>query len=104
MPQKLTGRLEALHSKRDINGNTYWALRFTDYATGRTVCGRISGGESNINAIRMGWTVPGEWDRSIEWVIHELPIREFQRTTKDWPYLGCDPGGLQRGIKARLIA
>jgi hypothetical protein len=102
MTKTLHGRLEAHRSRRDINGNTYWALRYVDYATGCEVVGTISGGEGNINAIRMGFSAPGEWDRGIECITVEHGIRDFNRLTKDWPYLGCDPDELRAAIKSKI--
>ena len=80
--------LDCLNSRADMYGNCYWAFRYTDSATGKQVVGTVSGGESNISAVirEMGL----DWE-SIYYTRHELPIREFNRTTKDWPYAGCSP-------------
>jgi len=47
----LTGALECLNSRADLYGNRYFALRFTETGTGRTVCGTVSGGESNVKSL-----------------------------------------------------
>jgi len=93
--------LEAINSRRDIYGNCYWAFRFTDLATGEVVTGKISGGESNINAIRCNWS-GDDWDRGIRFDKTELGIREFDRLTKNWEYAGCSPEDLAAFIKSRL--
>ena len=99
--ERITGILEAINSRRDRYGNCYWALRYTDVKTGKTVCGTVSGGESNINAIRRYWS--GDyWDHSVKFETRELGIREFSRLTKDWAYAGCGPEDLAAFIKAKL--
>ena len=100
----ITGILEALYSRRDRNGNCYWALRFTDCESGRTVCGTVCGGESNINAIRQHWGKEGDWDGSIIFRVTDMGYREFRRLTKDWPHAGCRPEDLASFIRAHLIA
>lgn len=102
--EKLTGRIEALHSRRDRFGNCYWALRYTDYGTGRTVVGTVSGGESNINAIRQHLTDVDGWDSSIESMTVEMPIREFNQLTKNWAHAGCRPVDLADFIRRELDA
>jgi len=100
---KYTGELQAHHSRRDSAGNCYWAFRYIDFETGRTVVGKISGGESNINAIRCDWHGPGTgWASDILWHVHEHKIRAFNRMTKDWPYAGCRHEDIQRFIRASL--
>ena len=104
---KITATLEAIYSKRDMYGNCYWALRYCDHATGRYVCGAVSGGESNIYGIlRENDTAQGtnDWDRSIRFLCTQLPIREFNRLTDDWPHAGCTPADLWQFIKRELAA
>ena len=71
--------VEALGSLMDRNGNRYWAMVYTDQATGHRVVGTISGGESNIR-----YAFPG-----MLFICLDVPIRKFNRMTKDWPYAGC---------------
>lgn len=52
--------LTAYHSARDRAGNCYWAFQYRDIATGRCVQGTVSGGESNIAAIRLELN-GGQW-------------------------------------------
>jgi len=104
---KLTATLEAIYSERDTYGNCYWALRYCDHATGRYVCGTVSGGESNIYGIlRENDTaiVANGWDRSIRFLCTQMRIREFNALTKDWPYAGCAPADLWQFIKRELAA
>jgi hypothetical protein len=91
--------IEALYSKRDRNGNCYWAMRYTDVASGRQVQASISGGESNIYAIArsMGFE-SGEAHFSVS----ELGIREFNRMTKGWQYAGCSPDDLAKFVRSTL--
>ena len=88
--------LESLYSKRDRNGNTYWAFRWTDVITGTKVVGTVSGGESNISCIvrEMGL----DWE-SCHYTLTEMPIREFNRLTKEWKYAGCPPAELAKYIR-----
>lgn len=95
--------LKAINSKMDRNGNTYWAFSFTDCKTGKTVNATICGGESNIYAIIRHWNVKlNDWDRSIHFEREELPIREFNRLTKNWQYAGCNSQELAQFIKKSL--
>ena len=102
---KITASLEAMYSERDLYGNCYWALRYTDHETGKTVCGTVSGGESNIYGIlRESYkaTVSNDWDRSIRFSCHAFKKREFKRMTAGWPYAGCSPDDLWKFIKNNL--
>lgn len=99
---KLKGRITAFYSRRDKYGNCYWAFSFIDYETGAVVRGRITGDESNLNAVRLGWSKPNEWDRSIEFCTVEKKIREFNEMTKNWPHFGCHPEDIRNKIKTAL--
>lgn len=69
---------------RDRNGNCYHAARYTDCATGASVRFGNIGGSSNMNGL------PGLLgiDLSNVWQSQEvLPIRQWGRLTKDWPYI-----------------
>lgn len=105
-PRTINGRLEILNSRLDVNGNRYWAFRFTDFITGREVVATYSGGESNARAMLHGWNPdqPQDWDRSIMVEESELKIREFNRLVKDWPYAGCEPAELRQFVKDRIKA
>ena len=94
--------LEIINSRADIYGNRYWAFRYTDHDSGNSVEGTISGGESNINAIRLHMGRVDGWDAGINTRRTELKIREFNRLTKDWPHAGCNPEDLANFIKERL--
>lgn len=102
MSESIKGILVAINSRRDRNGNCYWALRYTDTATGRQVVGTVSGGESNIRGISYQMN-GGSWEpRNIYFETQELPIREFDRLTKTWPYAGCQPEALAAFIQTSL--
>jgi hypothetical protein len=92
--------IEALYSRRDRNGNCYFAFRYVDVATGKTVSGSISGGESNIRAIGRAM---GFESNEFHFNCHELPIREFNRVTKTWAYAGCTPEDLAKYVRNCLL-
>lgn len=103
MEKHITSRLEVIHSNRDTNGNVYWALRFTDLITHKSVKGTVCGGEGNIKGIQRCWNPElNDWDRSIQIIDLPLKIRAFDRLTKDWDHLGCGSEDLTEAIKARL--
>lgn len=91
--------LTAHYSKRDRNGNCYWALVYRDCATGKTVTGTISGGESNIRATicELGMEY-GE----VHFTVEEHPIRVFNHMVKDYQYVGCHPFQIALNIVAAL--
>lgn len=98
----ITAILTALHSRRDTYGNVYWAFRYRDVASGRTVCGTISGGESNVRSIMYAMN-GGSWEpRTTHYEVAELPIRAFNRETKGWDYAGCTGEDLAAFIRERL--
>lgn len=99
----ITATIEILNSRRDTFGNCYWAFRFIDHVTGCEVTATVSGGESNIRGIALGWTKPREWDRSIQFMPRELGIREFNRLVKDWPHAGCTSDELATFVHAAII-
>jgi hypothetical protein len=96
---KLHATLEAIHSKRDLYGNCYWALRYTDHETGRVIVGTVSGGESNIAAVRCH---SGQWDAGIAFRVVPLAIREFKALTREWAYAGCAPSDIWEYIAGFL--
>jgi hypothetical protein len=97
---KLHATLEALYSERDAFGNCYWALRYTDHETGRVVVGTVSGGESNINAIR--YQRLGQRDDGVTFRVQGFKIREFNRMTREWAHAGCAPADLWQHIQREL--
>lgn len=100
---QINGILECLNSRADRYGNRYFAFRYTDCASGRTVEGTISGGESNISSIPYYLHGQSHEPRDIFRPQNdELPIREFNRLTKNWPYAGCGPEDLANWIKEQL--
>jgi len=76
-----------VHSKIDRNGNTYWAMKIHRTRDGRSAIGTISGGEGNGTYALRVWAEAEKCRYSYS--VCEVPIREFGRLTRDWPYLGC---------------
>lgn len=102
MSQPITAILTAFYSKPDKFGNTKWAFRFVETSTGKEVCGKISGGESNIYAILRNWNVQDDWDRSIHFSTVEKSETDFDEFTLDWPYAGCRAEDLAQFIRNHL--
>jgi hypothetical protein len=75
------------YSRRDIYGNVYWAMAVERASDGKTAHGTISGGESNCTwALR---ALAEKHEAEEKHTVHELPIRQYNRMVKDWPYIGC---------------
>lgn len=98
-PEPIKAILESIYSKRDRNGNCYWAFRYTDTATGKQVTGNISGGESNIRSMLRPLGLDSETTYS---TIIEMPIREFNKLTKPWGYAGCTSEELAKYVRTKL--
>jgi hypothetical protein len=92
--------VRATYSKRDMYGNCYWAFSLTDGETGKTVSGKVSGGESNIRGII--YELSGGWLNNYYFICNEMKIREFNRYTKNMPYAGCDPKELAKWCLKKL--
>lgn len=85
---KIKWILHKFYSKRDQAGNCYWAFNLTDTESDKTVSGTISGGESNLDGVI--YCLSGnEWKSNYYSSTQEMPIRQFNRITKDYSYLGC---------------
>lgn len=75
-----------INSKCDIYGNRYFSMIVTNNLTGKIAKGKISGGESNCTyAMRQ---LSGNWEE-FSYDTKEMPIREYNRLVKDFPYIGC---------------
>lgn len=85
---KILYTMTILNSRADIYGNRYFSMLVTRTEDGAQARGTISGGESNCT-IALN-KLSGGWD-SYTYAREELPIREYNRLTKGWPYLGCTP-------------
>ena len=80
-----------------------WALRFVDHVTGKSVTGKVSGGESNIYAILRHWGRVDDWDRTIQFVkISHFNDKEFTDLVDGWDYAGCTPDELVSYIQTKL--
>jgi hypothetical protein len=82
--------IDCVSSLRDRAGNCYFAFTFTNCETGKGYSGTVSGGESNVKQIifelcGQSWT--GADAYHFTW--NALPIRQYERMTKGWPYAGC---------------
>jgi len=99
---KIKATLTIINSRRDRAGNCYWAFEYLDHKTGKVVRGLTVGGESNILAIRLGWSKPKEWDRSVRTESKEIGIREYDKLRKEWSYAGCDPADIAAFIRKGL--
>lgn len=96
----IIGLLHIINSKRDRNGNCYFAFIFTSTKNGKVVCGQCGGSCSgNINMIRFYWNGRNRWENDIAVTTAELPIREFNRLTKCWPMVGCEPRHMVKHIE-----
>ena len=71
--------LTIYNSKRDINGNVYWAFQLTHFGK-ILVNGTVASNNFNTRDLH---------EKGIEYVYQELPVREFNRLTKDWQYCRC---------------
>jgi len=96
---KIKGILICFTSERDRYGNCYHALRYVSTDTGKFVEGSITGGESNVRAIRQELFEDGNEVFYIEQVVSKT---EFKRLTADFEYLGCSPTELADKIVAGI--
>lgn len=76
-------------------------MRYTDYETGRQVCA-LADGEGNIYSMLRYWGVEDDWDRFVRFDVRTLPIREFDRLTKDWKYAGCRGDEIAAFVRAEI--
>lgn len=101
---KLIGILTAFCSNPDTAGNVYWAFRYTgqpnnksDILTAKpSVCGTISGGESNLRVMVSRLEV--ELGDEIYFHIEKCPIRLFDKMIKNWDHAGCTPAELEKFV------
>ena len=89
-----------LNSRGDMYGNRYWAVQATNLKNDKTTYGKV--GANNIDGVARYWDVPGDWDRSILFQEKELPIRDFNRLTKGWPYIGNNADEIALKLRAAL--
>jgi len=92
---KVKAHAEINNSKCDINGNRYFCAVITRTSDGARAGGQITGGESNVTySLRQFF---GDWGSFIYTRV-ELPIREYNKLTKNMPYLGCTPDEINKNI------
>lgn len=71
--------LTIYNSKRDIYGNTYYACQLTHLGA-QLSQGILDANNVDTRQLR---------ELGVEYTTCELPIREFNRKTLGWQYLGC---------------
>lgn len=71
--------LTIYNSKRDTYGNTCWAFQLTHLGQ-ILASGTVAGNNFSTRDLH---------ENGIEYVYQELPVREFNRLTKNWQYAGC---------------
>jgi hypothetical protein len=109
---RIIGTLTVINSKRDRNGNCYWAFRFLDHETGREVRGTGDTG-SNIESAARWWFNDGAGKvdflkngnsgcQKVNIVRQEIGIRDFNALVKEWPYAGCGGDDVAAWIKKEL--
>ena len=81
--------LTIYNSKRDIYGNCYWACKLTHLGTDLSQ-GTLDA--NNLQTTRLR-------ELGIEYTERELPIRDFNRLTKGWQYLGCQWGMISERLR-----
>lgn len=81
---RVTGILHVFTAARDRNGNCYHAARYIDTASGVTVRFGNIGGQGNMDSLPR---LLHGYDHNCYTVREVLPIRDWNRLTKDWPYL-----------------
>ena len=92
--------LEVYNSKRDLNGNTYWAFVLTDVASGAKVYSALGGsarGNAEIIVRQLGY----DWEE-MHYTSQELGKRDFNNMTRDWPYIS-NAAGLIAAFKAQGV-
>lgn len=83
--------LEILNSKRDINGNRYWAFTVIN-ASGGMIHGTTNCEENLLIALGKDSHVFNL----------EFPKLGFKHMTKDWPYAGCLPEDIRAFVEKEL--
>ena len=98
MRNKIQAILLTINSRRDQNGNSYHAFRYTDCETGFNV-EALADGESTIlqavNNLPHGST-------GYYWTQQEHGKRDFKAKCGQWPYAGCNPNEIAAFIKATI--
>jgi len=98
---KIKAALTIYNSRCDFYGNCYYAFSYCDTLTGKYVHGHTASA-NNVRYI-LGHMSPlgidnGEYHISTQ----EMPIREFNRFTKEFPYAGCSPDDIAKFIQTEL--
>jgi hypothetical protein len=76
--------VDVYNSRIDRNGNTYWAFGLRDTQTGKSLAFKEGGSGSNAT-YWLSHELDYEWE-DLHTTEHELPVRQFERMVKTWPY------------------
>lgn len=90
------------NSRRDSAGNCYYAFTWTDLDTKKVVNATFAGNESNLGAMLYDMNGGSHEPHDVIRNQTQLPIRQFNRMTKDWPYAGCPHYELAEFINRQL--
>lgn len=91
--------LEIYNSKRDVNGNCYFAFCWHDDVTADYVYATSTGGASNLDLIPR---YMGLEHHEVYVVRKELGIREFDKFVKEFPHAGSQPEEMASFIKKEI--
>lgn len=91
---RINAILTIYNSRRDIYGNVYHAVELTD--DGHTL------GHGTISADNIDTR---DCRERLFWYIQrqELPIRQYNRMTKNWPHLGCSWEDIEAALQVQAI-
>jgi len=96
---KIKWIVATVNSKRDINGNCYWAAFYTNTLTGKSVWFAAN---CQSNAESVGLALAGEW-AGVYTTTSELSIRDWKCKFQNLPYLNdCDTKEAAKTINAAL--
>ncbi len=96
---KILGVCNVYNSKRDVYGNRYFAMEYTNTETGKVVRGHEVASSSNVEVALRERFPYKEFD-VLPVVINriELPIREYNRMVHSWKYIGSSPVEINNAI------
>jgi len=87
------------NSRPDFAGNCYYAFTYSE--NGKSVSGKISGGESNIRAAIYD-LFNGDCTKTFHMYEKDMKIRDFNKMVRDWKYAGCEPAKIAAWIKNNI--
>lgn len=87
------------NSRLDFAGNSYYAFTYSE--NGKSISGKISGGESNIRAAIYD-LFNGDCTKCNYIYEKDIKIRVFNKMVRDWKYAGCEPAKIAAWIKNNI--